>query len=292
MYAHKVIESLKNQRLSNNNDYTQQYETIINHINNSQKFHMGEVDTHMMLESYTGKQLFNDPSQVIVKFPYETIWIDWQDNSDFQDVDYNKGTVYCKKFGALIVTLNNKYYNILLFNRAPPMVGKVWLMTPVFFNLYYSENVGNFVIRSGHLKSLSRFGKSAISIIEKESNREITTINLFIDLLNCKNISTIDNDPPLKLNKKRIKNGKQPLFTYKTLVIKPTNKRQNSISKDIWDNRVHLCRGHFKEYTGENPLFGKYTGRYWWQPSVRGNKSKGIIHKDYSIESGITPPIK
>jgi hypothetical protein len=51
-------------------------------------------------------------------------------------------------------------------------------------------------------------------------------------------------------------------------------------------NRVHLCHGHFKNYTEGNPLFGKYTGRYWWQPFVRGNKKKGVVMKDYLVKSG------
>jgi hypothetical protein len=115
------------------------------------------------------------------------------------------------------------------------------------------------------------------------------TIALFLQtlkILSCKNITTIDNPPPEKLNKKRTKKGKCPLFTYKTLVIKPTGKKQTSQeAQGLWENRVHLCRGHFKTYTEENPLFGKFTGRYWWQPSVRGNKKKGVVMKDYKVEA-------
>ena len=47
--------------------------------------------------------------------------------------------------------------------------------------------------------------------------------------------------------------------------------------------RVHLCRGHFKEYTNENPLFGKHVGRFWWQPMVRGDKKRGVLNKDYDV---------
>jgi hypothetical protein len=47
---------------------------------------------------------------------------------------------------------------------------------------------------------------------------------------------------------------------------------------------VHLCRGHFKTYTDDNPLFGKHVGKYYWQPSIRGKNKKGIVAKDYSLE--------
>lgn len=115
---------------------------------------------------------------------------------------------------------------------------------------------------------------------------ECCSLNFILMLLNCKNITTIEKQPPEKLNKKRAKKGKYPLFTYKKLVIKPTGKKQAAQeAQGLWENRVHLCRGHFKNYTEENPLFGKFTGRYWWPPSVRGNKKKGVVMKDYLVKT-------
>jgi hypothetical protein len=107
-----------------------------------------------------------------------------------------------------------------------------------------------------------------------------------IKILNCNNIGTLDNKPPLRLNIKREKNDKVPLFTYKTLHIKlPNHKNEysgNGVS--LSHNRIHFCRGHFKEYTAAAPLFGKYTGLYWWEPHVRGQNRDGIVMKDYSVE--------
>lgn len=101
-------------------------------------------------------------------------------------------------------------------------------------------------------------------------------------LITCQNIRLIDNAPPLNVNKKRIKAGKLPLITYKTIQL--FNSRSiNTSAKNIWHNRIHLCRGHFKEYPENNKLFGRLTGRFWWQPMVRGQNKKGIIVKDYKI---------
>jgi hypothetical protein len=101
-------------------------------------------------------------------------------------------------------------------------------------------------------------------------------------LLSCTNIATVDNHPPVKLNKSRKKKGKLPIYSYKTLVIVPVGKKQqNQEAQGLWNNRIHLCRGHFKDYTKEAPLFGKITGRFWWQPSVRGRNKNGIVIKDY-----------
>lgn len=106
-----------------------------------------------------------------------------------------------------------------------------------------------------------------------------------ITLLSCKNVSIEQHNPPAKLNKARQKRGKQPLFTYHTLVLKPVGKKQESIPKHLWNNRIHLQRGHFKTYTQESPLFGSITGRFWWQPHVRGQNREGVVMKDYKVEA-------
>ena len=40
-----------------------------------------------------------------------------------------------------------------------------------------------------------------------------------------------------------------------------------------------------REYTADAPLFGRLIGRFWIPPHVRGDKNKGIIIKDYEIDS-------
>lgn len=105
-------------------------------------------------------------------------------------------------------------------------------------------------------------------------------------LFQCKNINTVDQTPPEKVNKKRIRKGKLPLFTYKTLVFNQgKNSSKNSNTATLDNNRVHLCRGHFKHYDEDNKLFGRLTGTYWWQPQARGSKEKGMIHKDYKFKA-------
>lgn len=117
-------------------------------------------------------------------------------------------------------------------------------------------------------------------------NDILRTMLVFCSFLDCKNIGTIDILPPEKLNKKRVKKGNCPFFIYKTLVIKSIGKKQaQNEAQGLWENRVHLCRGHFKTYTKDAPLFGKYIGRYWWQPSVKGNKKKGVVIKDYKLDN-------
>jgi hypothetical protein len=125
--------------------------------------------------------------------------------------------------------------------------------------------------------------------LELTTARHLITLNKFLSFLSCKNIKSTLYNPPEKIQKKRLKNNKLPLFSYRTLVLDTSKNDQNIIEpQELWTNRVHLCRGHVSRYGpkyGNKKLFGKYEGLYWIPPHVRGNKSKGVIHKDYKFVS-------
>ena len=115
--------------------------------------------------------------------------------------------------------------------------------------------------------------------------RGLLIISKLINFLSCKNIKVVENEPSKILNKSRVKKGKLPFVSYKTLELSPVGKtKKEHESKGLWTNRVHLCRGHSKEYTADKPLFGRYTGRYWWQPAVRGRNRDGVVMKDYEVK--------
>jgi hypothetical protein len=114
----------------------------------------------------------------------------------------------------------------------------------------------------------------------------IHTLLKINSLLNCINIVKIKNTAPKKLQKARIKRGKLPIQSYYTLKLKGVSKKYENIADKVdsqWSNRIHLCRGHFKRYTKDKPLLGKYVGLWWWQPIVRGRNKKGVIFKDYEL---------
>lgn len=113
--------------------------------------------------------------------------------------------------------------------------------------------------------------------------------HLVLLFLSCKNITTRTVPAPERLNKKRRKNRQLPICEYKVLEVNPLSgvryltKSPSQSSQGLM--RVHLCRGHFKEYPPDRPLFGKYSGRFWWQPAVRGEKKRGILNKDYTLKN-------
>jgi hypothetical protein len=106
-------------------------------------------------------------------------------------------------------------------------------------------------------------------------------------LLNCKNISWVEKTPELNLSRAFKKRHGEPLHKYRILTISPgmskaTRPGGQNIGHEILLPH-HLVRGHFKTYSPERPLLGKYFGRFFWAPQARGDGKNGTIDKDYKV---------
>lgn len=280
MYAHQIIDALLEIIISGNEDYYNKHllTQLIVWIQESQKFYFGST---MDIFRADGEIKF-DFIPEYSRPPYLITWLDYDvDESTRNQIRAFGGTNREEliKMGMVVIEKNKK----------------CTLQPFVFADKKWKP------LRIGYIYEIDK--KDSLyahdSRIYKNRNLKISDDELwfwqlafprmfcvFLRFLSCKNIETQDNLPSLKLNKKRKKTGKQELFTYKTLVIKPIGKKQESqAAQGLWDNRIHLCRGHFKEYTTKKPLFGRITGRFWWQPSVRGRSRDGIVMKNYKIEA-------
>lgn len=195
------------------------------------------------------------------KIPYQNVLFEFNDN----------GTRI-----ALHLANYEDYTRMSTFISRKDYFSGGWYLSSVILDINNEDHTSRFGYISDINDELNESGEKMVKIY-------FTILNQVLLLLHCKNIVKKENKPPEKLNKKRIKNGKLPLFSYYTLHIKDSI---NSNSKNVLGdhNRIHLCRGHFKHYTKENPLFGKLTGMYWWQPHVRGQNKDGIIMKDYVVK--------
>ena len=122
-----------------------------------------------------------------------------------------------------------------------------------------------------------------ISTIAKEDLPDFSSLRLFLDLISCKNVYVRDVKPSEKKSRALRRRNEYPLYSYKILCFTQPNRTSPSANgQALTRQRLHLCRGHFKEYTEDAPLFGRCTGRYWWQPQVRGKAALGIVDKDYA----------
>jgi hypothetical protein len=123
-------------------------------------------------------------------------------------------------------------------------------------------------------------------VVEMGAAEIIRLFASFIYFLDTKNITAKTIRPDQKLVKSCLKKGKQPPFTYKILEVERPKTKSNaeSATGTGTKQRLHLCRGHFREYTDEKPLFGKVTGRFWIPSHARGDEKLGTISKDYKIK--------
>lgn len=108
-----------------------------------------------------------------------------------------------------------------------------------------------------------------------------------IDILNSRNVVLVEKPTPPKVAAKRKKAGR-PDIVYKTLAVRVKKNDVRFLyphhEPQAADRRRHHVRGHFKTYTDERPLFGKYTGRFFWAPQWRGLERVGTIYKVYDVQ--------
>lgn len=115
----------------------------------------------------------------------------------------------------------------------------------------------------------------------------IHRLHKLLFVMSCKNVIAEVVEPPEKLNKRRIKRDKPFIRPYHVLTVK-TGERKIYLHEGTTQQGEHLpyhqCRGHFKEFTEDAPLFGKYTGRYWWKPHYRGSTKVGeSLNREYKV---------
>lgn len=150
----------------------------------------------------------------------------------------------------------------------------------LFFSFFWSaENTkcgwgffGSFFIRDNGAISYAKAPCSAEDFII-----ETSPLFSFISALNCKNVILESRAPNQKAQRLRASLRKPPLFSYHTLVldIERSAAKSDHLGGTHSSPRVHLRRGHPRQYAPE-----KWT---WVQPCAVGNKSKGIVHKDYAV---------
>lgn len=294
MFAHQVIEDLKKWDCYDGHDNGAR--RAIELISNAIKFNFGKVNDIVEVtgvKKHKNPELFFGDFGYDIKLPYDLCWFDM--------ISKSNGI----KCGALLENMPNgfigqmEYKNNVIreFNRPEGFMVYVFVTDK---SGKWDISVWSYYVSPNH-KQITHYGdgyyafETMILFTGEDENvkkhnvmpsyQTLSMVNLCLMLLNCKNIGAETIPAPVKLNNKRKKKGKFPIYSYKTLVIKPTTKQQKSIPKHLWNNRIHLARGHFKTYTDENPLFGKITGRFWWQPHVRGRNHEGIVVKDYKLEA-------
>lgn len=140
-------------------------------------------------------------------------------------------------------------------------------------------------------------GKTELDTVKNvidDSKCDLAMVRKVQLLLSCRNICIVKKYPLRtggfagKLKKRK------DIYSYHVLRIKPGSGSSPTDQSAIITgahNRIHFCRGHFKNYSVEAPLFGTHTGLYWWEPHLRGRDRSGFADKDYEIEAPKNPSV-
>ena len=266
MYGHKCIDFLSKANVSKSN-----INAMISKIKSAQHFGLnGITETIRNMPEY--KKGGTNPYVKNVKLPFPLCWFGW-DHSPIQ------------KNGVLIEDLGDRF-KTTVFEGSSTVFMPVLGMSNLI-NKTTGKFEGEIIVEIPELMEFAQkeLGEDFNRVGYESSCIGLGIVFFALQILNCKNIGTYKIKAPKRLNKKRAKKNKQPLFSYHVLEIKnkPGLKLETHCGTKKWQQRVHLCRGHFKTYTKENPLFGSIAGTYWWQPQARGNVKKGVILKDYKV---------
>lgn len=105
-----------------------------------------------------------------------------------------------------------------------------------------------------------------------------------LGLLNCKNIDAVDVAFRPSVAQRRAWKIPSGEIKYKVIVVNApgtTRSRRKKTEGEHTERSWHICRGHFKNYTAERPLFGRFVGSFWTPSHTRGSREVGVLLKDY-----------
>ncbi|MGV9310348.1 hypothetical protein ACWENQ_40965 [Nonomuraea sp. NPDC004354] len=112
------------------------------------------------------------------------------------------------------------------------------------------------------------------------------TLAMTFGLMHSKNVDVELQVPAEKQSRAHLRRRGVSLTRYSVLDIHPVTRaleRDGKASTDGLGTALHICRGHFKTYRHEAPLFGKLSGQYWWNEHQRGKAEQGEVHSSYRV---------
>ena len=111
-----------------------------------------------------------------------------------------------------------------------------------------------------------------------------------LSLMHCRNVEIRTVEPDGEASRAHRRRHHHRLVRYQVLDIEPMRRILNQAGATDpkgggLRRALAICRGHFKTFTPDAPLFGKHTGQFWWAPHVRGNPDAGIVVNDYRVHA-------
>lgn len=237
--------------------------------------------------------------------PYESCWFEWTTSvkkrddvpEDFSgDLDEKMLDIMMNMEGDARdgVKLKSTHSDEEGWSLSFQFISRIGNNPPLMFPLAYIVKLdtdGIFVSIKKYVEDeIHPIFKTLASEVLRDNvlQKHIDTVLYALGLLNCKNIVTMERGgQPEDIRRSRHRKWVHRHYILKIHPMRKVTKieydKKEAEESESEDLSFHFCRGHFKIYTAERPLFGKYVGTFWWDAHARGSINKGIVTKDYNI---------
>jgi len=230
------------------------HEGIIEIIKHSQKFVLGHIDNIPKPKKYPHGQ----------KLPYPISLFEYV-IGDCKANGMEKHILLCICDGV-----NNDIVYILPFGKVH-QIGEKWLSLRVIIK--FDTCKGEFL----GVKVPKLVGKNKDDVLREMVAGTLGALSRILSVLGCNNIYIEKKDVPVKLQKKRIKQNKEPFYSFHVLKIKNTENKniKNNKGGHHASPRVHFRRGHIRNLPDG--------GTTWVTSCIVGNSGNGFVGKDYAV---------
>lgn len=303
--------------VANMDNVSSRLKNMISGIDDAMHFHLGYFEDQVMTlykltQSRITDRIFMNELAYDVRLPSPLMWLDWSTNEEnkkkrtiFGSLVKSYGVVDGHELFRIQCTTSSKgrwYVPTMLYlvmvgknfseEEIRHVLGNTYTSSEIDFIVNeYSNSTNQIILPFGsHPFHMTKEQKDAYRNYEVTlSKTSLLVLNAFLMMLSCKNIVTEDVIPTRMITKKhrQVKVPDKVKFTYKVLKVKLPKLKQNKPTPNLKEGRtvrLHWRMGHWKIYTAEKPLFGRYVGRWWWQKNLYGNSENGFVDKEYDIE--------
>jgi hypothetical protein len=243
-HAHQLVEALQNGEVQGQQFIADIQDEIISLLNDAQCFYAGE-----MADFERNKVI--DISSPFTRLPFPVTYIEFE--------EYDIGTT------CILATEQDGEIVLTIFEKKT--------------GLGFSKGVFDIFLRgSESFVAVSYPGLEVDGLMSQYAGHIAQIFVGFLEALHCSNVEVIVNDPPSKLNKKRISKGRIPLFSFRTLHIK-TNRSiavNGQGGPERAGPRLHFRRGHIRRLPDK---------LVWVQPCMVGSLKNGMVMKDYEVSA-------
>jgi len=151
-----------------------------------------------------------------------------------------------------------------------------------------ADSGGQVVGMNGLVGLTSQLTEGMPSFLMELLDNQLIPVLFAISLMHCRNVVLRSVEPAPAVSRKAQRRSGHPLVRYQVLEISPMRRildTEGAAGAKGLGHALHICRGHFKTFTREAPLFGKHVGRYWWSDVARGTPERGVVTSDYHVST-------